>query len=650
MKSSLQFATLGLLLGFSCTERAGKIDQDYQIKPVPFIRVHINNGFWYPRLEANRKITLPTDFDKCETTGRIDNFARAAGRSKGPHQGRRYDDSDVFKVMEGAAYSLALKPDPQLDNYLDSLIQLVGLAQEPDGYLYTMRTVGPISRDAGQERWSYLRHSHELYNVGHMYEAAAAHYQATGKDHFLQIALKNAHLIDSLFGPEDIRDIPGHEEIELGLVKLFRVTGDQQYLDLAKFFIDERGQANNRELYGEYHQDHLPVRQQKEAVGHAVRAGYLYAAMADVAALSGDTTYIPALHNIWNSIVAKRMYITGGIGSRRQGESLGDDFELPNQSAYNETCAAIANALWQHRLFLLTGEAKYMDVFERILYNGFLSGVSINGDEFFYVNPLKSDGVYDFNFGAATRKPWFTTACCPTNVVRFMPSLPGFIYAQKNQEVFVNLFTQNQARLEINGKQVIIDQKTDYPWSGDVMMEIDPESRLSFTLHIRIPGWARNQPVPTDLYDYQDEQQASFIVQVNQEQEITAHDQGFVSFTRDWQAGDQVSIHLDMPIRRITSHSKVTENRNRVAIERGPLVYCREGAVNQNAFFEIMLPDSASFKTNYPEEPGVFLVLEGTGFEKIKDDWSPVQINLIPYYAWSHAGPSKMEVWIKRFD
>ncbi|MDZ7333408.1 MAG: glycoside hydrolase family 127 protein, partial [candidate division KSB1 bacterium] len=408
-----------VLLFTACSKKPQK---DYPIKPVPFTDVQVTDQFWQPRMETNRTVTIPYDFKKCEETGRIDNFAKAGGLMEGEFVGIRYNDSDVYKVIEGAAYSLRLYPDPQLEQYLDDLIAKIAAAQEDDGYLYTARTINPAKppKNAGPERWSYLIHSHELYNVGHMYEAAVAYYQATGKRSLLDVAIKNANLIDSVFGPGKKHDPPGHQEIEIGLTKLYRVTGDERYLKLAKFFLDQRGRYIGRKPYdeyisAEYTQDHKPVIEQDEAVGHAVRAGYMYSGMADVAALTGDQDYIKAIDRIWENVVSKKLYITGGIGARSEGEAFGDNYELPNLEAYNETCAAIANMFWNHRLFLLHGDAKYIDVLERTLYNGFLSGVGLDGNEFFYPNPLESDGRHN-------RSPWFDCACCPVNVVLFLPS------------------------------------------------------------------------------------------------------------------------------------------------------------------------------------------------------------------------------------
>ena len=619
---------------------------DYPITPVPFTEVCFTDRFWLPRLETNRQVTIPYDFEKCEETGRIDNFAKAASLMEGPHEGLFYNDSDVFKVVEGAAYSLSLHPDPELEGYLEDLIQKIAGAQENDGYLYTARTIDPEAVDSEQEglvRWSNLRISHELYTVGHLYEAAVAHHQATGKRTLLDVALRNAELIDSVFGPDKIRDVPGHQEIEIGLVKLYRTTGERRYLELAKFFLDQRGQPDRGNLQTNYDipgymQDHLPVTEQREAVGHAVRAAYMYSGMADVAALTGDEAYIAALDTLWQNVVSRRMYLTGGIGSRHHGEAFGEDFELPNAKAYAETCAAIANAMWNHRMFLLHGDGKYLDVLERTLYNGLLSGVSLQGDTFFYVNPLSSDGAWAFNVRAgAVRSPWFTTSCCPTNVVRLLPSLPGYTYAHQDDRLFVNLYIGGNATIPLIASEVRLTQETSYPWSGAVKLTIDPSEPTEFALHLRIPGWARNEPVPSDLYRHLDRSDEPVTLRVNGASVTTELNQGFAVVRRNWRSGDTVELDLPMPARRVMSHENIEDNRGRVAVERGPLVYCAEGIDNGGSALGLTLPDDAPLVAERDEG------LLG-GMTKIRSGGA----TLIPYYAWSHRGAGEMNVWLVR--
>lgn len=405
---------------------------DYNIQGVPISQVSIKDQFWTPRIETNRTVTIPSSFKKCEETGRVENFVLAAKKSGKFLTTFPFDDTDIYKIIEGASFSMSVHPDKKLDKYVDSLINLIAKAQEPDGYLYTARTIDPANPHAwsGKERWvqeSVM--SHELYNSGHLFEAASAHFIATGKRNFLNIALKNANLLVTVFGPGKRNDAPGHEIVEMGLVRLYRITNEKKYLDLAKFFIDSRGKKIDPKR--SYFQDQEPLIQQDEAVGHAVRAGYLYSGVADVAALTGNKDYINAIDKIWVNMVTKKFYITGGIGARHSGEQFGDNYELPNLTAYNETCAAIANVYWNYRMFLLHGDAKYIDVMERSLYNNVIAGVGLDGKTFFYPNPLEADGKFKFNREALNRQPWFDCSCCPTNICRFLPSVPGYIYAQK---------------------------------------------------------------------------------------------------------------------------------------------------------------------------------------------------------------------------
>jgi len=628
----------------------------YQYTPIPFTDVTVNDAFWSPRIETNRTVTIGYDFQKSEETGRLRNFDKAAGRMAGDHEGIFFNDSDVFKIIEGAAYSLSLHPDPALDQYLDALIERIAAAQEADGYLYTARTIAerngtPEKLKADREgltRWSHLRVNHELYNVGHLYEAAVAHYLATGKRALLDVALKNADLIDDVFGPDKQRDVPGHQEIEIGLVKLYRITGEERYLRLAKFFLDERGHYNNgRQRYGNYGdeaytQDHLPVVEQDEALGHAVRAVYMYTGMADVAALTGEQPYIDAIDRIWENVVGKKFYLTGGIGARHHGEAFGANYELPNATAYNETCAAIANVFWSQRMFQLHGDAKYIDVLERSLYNGFLPGIAFSGDRFFYVNPLAFDGQMNFNRDDShVRLGWFNCSCCPTNVVRVFPSLGGYLYAHRADRLYVNLFMGSQTTVDFNGTPVQITQTTNYPWDGTVTLTLQPAQPTTFTLCIRIPGWAQGRPVPSDLYHYLDNTAAPIVLTVNgQPMALTLH-QGYAMLDHTWQAGDIVELTLPMPVRRVACHPAVSENVGKVALERGPLVYCAEGIDNRGQVLDVVLQDGATLETEFVPDllHGVVVVraVQPTGV-----------LTFVPYYAWAHRGVGEMAVWLKR--
>ena len=619
--------------------------RDYPITPVPFTQVAIQDDFWQPRLETNREVTIPYTFEKSEATGRINNFERAGGLEEGAFEGIFFNDSDVFKIIEGASYSLQVHPDPDLDTYLDELTVKIAAAQEDDGYLYTNRTINPAQAadSAGTERWTNLETYHELYNVGHLYEAAVAHYEATGKRSLLDVAIKNADLVASVFGPGKNQGVPGHQEIELGLVKLYRTTGRQDYLNLAKFFVDQRGNAKGHTLYGEYSQDHQPLAQQEKAVGHAVRAGYLYAGATDIAAITGTTEYDTALHRIWNNIVDTKLYLTGGIGAEPKYEGFGPDYELPNATAYTETCAAIALMLWNHRLFLREGDVKYMDVFERTLYNGFLAGVSFEGNTFFYPNPLEADGITKFNQGVCGRSPWFDCSCCPVNVVRVLPSLPGYIYATQGQRVFVNLFIGSEAEVDVNGQSLLVEQQTNYPWDGAVQLSFKNTEAVPAQLRIRVPGWARGEVVPGDLYRYADDQQPTVTLRINGQEQAAEVTDGYLTLNKNtWQQGDTVTVNFDMAVREVVSHQRVEANRGKVALERGPLVYCAEAVDNPIGVLGLSVATQPDFQ--YAFRPGL---LNGVGKVTGKAK-SGSDITAIPYFAWAHRTVGEMAVWLRK--
>lgn len=628
----------------------GAAVKKYLINPVPFTKVAIRDEFWSQRLETNRAVTIPFIFKKNEETGRIDNFAIAGGLMQGTFKGERYNDTDVYKTIEGASYSLAVKPDAELEKYLDSVIAKIAAAQEDDGYLFTPRTCDPDHPlpGIGDRRWSNLPVSHELYNAGHLYESAVAHYLATGKKTLLDAAIKNADLVASVFGPGKRRGFPGHQEIELGLIKLYRVTGKEKYLNLAKFFLDERGREVKFTIYPPnsrfaiYNdpvqiQAHKPVLEQDEAVGHAVRAVYMYSGMADVAALTGNAGYIKAIEKLWENVVSKKMYLTGGIGARHEGESFGADYELPNLTAYNETCAAIGNAFWNQRMFLLSGDSKYLDVMERVVYNGIISGVSLEGNAFFYPNPLESDGKFKFNKGRASRAPWFGVACCPGNIARFIPSFPGYVYATKNDTLFVNLFVGNFAEVDLKGQKVSIRQETRYPWEGRVKMTVTPQKAAVFSIHVRIPGWARSQPLPSDLYSYLDRSDDKVTLKVNGAPAALDMEKGFARIRKTWRKGDVIELSLPLAARRAVAHEAVKEDAGKVAVERGPIVYCAEGADNGGSALNLVLRDDALLKAEY--YPDLL-----NGVMAVKADG----ILLIPYYAWAHRGEGEMAVWLRR--
>ncbi|HQF85999.1 MAG TPA: glycoside hydrolase family 127 protein [Acidobacteriota bacterium] len=633
---------------------------DYPIVPVPFTAVQLAPGFWQPRLETNRTVTVPFALQKCQDTGRIDNFAVAGKLQAGTFKGLRYDDSDVYKTIEAAAYTLAQHPDPALAARLDGIIAKIAAAQEPDGYLYTMRTIlgAAVPANAGAERWSNLRDSHELYNVGHMYEAAVAHHQATGRRTLLDVALRNADFLLTTFGEGKRIAVPGHQEIELGLVKLYRTTGRRAYLDLARFFLDMRGRADRRPLYvydwlpspynRYYAQDFAPVTAQTEAVGHAVRAGYMYAGMTDLTALTGDAAYRRAVDTLWRNVVGRKMYLTGGVGASESGEDFGENFDLPNATAYNETCAAIAQIFWHHRLFLLTGDGRYLDVLERILYNGFLSGVSLSGDRFFYPNPLASDGRTAFNEGGATRVPWFQCACCPPNIARLMASLPGYVYAQTGRTVYVNQFVNGTARLSVDGVALRLTQQSDYPWQGDIRIRVEPDAAATFTLRVRVPGWARHEAIPGGLYRFLDRRLDAVTLVVNGRPVPVKPERGFAVIARHWQPGDTVTLHLPLPVRTVGARDDVAANRGRIAFQRGPIVFCAEGVDNANRVLDLAIPLRDESRTDFDYTfrsdllGGVGLL---TGTARRRGAEQRERITLVPYYAWSHRGAGEMTVW-----
>jgi DUF1680 family protein len=637
-----------LLLFVNC----GKKPADYSIKGVPFNEVKISDQFWLPKIETNRTVTIPASFAKCEETGRVANFEKAAKKEGQFGTEFPFDDTDIYKIIEGASYSMSVHPDPKLDRYVDSLVTIVGKAQEPDGYLYTARTIDPQHphKWSGSERWvkeSVL--SHELYNSGHLFEAAAAHYQATGKRNFLDIALKNADLLDQVFGPGKRNDAPGHEIVEMGLVKLYRITGEEKYLKLAKFFIDCRGKENDPQKA--YSQDHKPLIQQDEAMGHAVRAGYLYSGVADVAALTGNTEYISAIDKIWENMVSKKLYITGGIGSRHQGEAFGNNYELPNLTAYNETCAAIANVYWNYHMFLLHGDSKYIDVLERSLYNGVISGIGLDGKNFFYPNPLECDLHFKFNRGETLdRQPWFDCSCCPTNICRFLPSVPGYIYAQGENSLYVNLFVGSSSTILLNKKvPVTLTQETQYPWDGQIKISVSPEKAGKFALCLRIPGWAKNQPVPSDLYSFITPETGSVSVMVNGKAVQYKSEKGYAVIDREWKQGDVVNYSLPMSIRRVEANKNVADDLGKVAIERGPIVYCLEGTDNGSQLAKLALSDSAALSATFvPNTLGGVVSISGEMIVTGEATSQSQRITAIPYFAWNNRGINEMKVWIPR--
>lgn len=662
-----------------CAVKAQNADGGYPISQVPFTQVKVApNTFWGQRLQASREVTIPLAFSKSEETGRYTNFSNAARHLADPQQvfeikkgTYSFDDTDPYKTIEGASYLLHTFPNAmfkgrRLDRYVDSVVAVIASAQEPDGYLYTSRTQNPSQPHewAGAKRWERVEDlSHELYDLGHLCEAAVAHYYATGKRNFLNVAVKYADCVCREVGdkPGQVSVVPGHQIAEMGLAKLYLATGDRKYLDEAKFFLDRRGRLDttwteSEEGYydkggyfhslSEYSQSHMPVLEQAEAVGHAVRAGYMYAGMADVAALTGDRSYVEAIDRIWENIVSKKFYLTGGVGATNEGEAFGDNYELPNLTAYCETCAAIAQVYLNYRLFLMHGDSKYYDALERTLYNGVISGISIDGGKFFYPNPLQSTGRYQ-------RQPWFGCACCPSNASRFIPSLPQYIYAVKDNSLYVNLFNSNTVNVKVGGKKVVLEQTTDYPWKGDVSITVKGGSG-TYALRIRIPGWVRGEVVPSDLYSYSDGRELNYRVSVNGQPVKGELDKGYFVVERQWKKGDRVDVHFDMEPRTVKANKEVGADWGRMAVERGPLVYCAEWPDNTCDVLSVIINQKPAFQMGTEEIMGTSVQTLTTDAQSLAygDDGklhtADERLVLIPYYAWAHRGPGKMTVWISQ--
>lgn len=708
-----------LLLSLCClatislhAQRSAISSNGYPYTQVPFTQVKVEpSSFWGQRLAAARSVTIPLALSKCESERRYKNFSMAAYTLQHPdHAGLQtkawdvstfmgfpFDDTDVYKTIEGASYLLQTYPDEKLKAYIDSVLDIVASAQEPDGYLYTARTINPEHPHqwSGSKRWEKEEVlSHELYDLGHLVDAACAHYQATGSTKFLDIARRYADCVVRSVGPKEGQAtvVPGHQIAEMALCRLYLVTGDKRYLDEAKYMLDYRGKTKIHDIYS---QSDKPILEQSEAWGHAVRAGYMYSGIADVAALTQDSDYIRTIDRIWNNIVSRKYYITGGVGARHEGEAFGADYELPNKTAYNETCAAISMVYLFERMFLLHGDAKYIDCLERTLYNGVISGMSVDGGRFFYPNPLSSDGEYRFNSDyTLTRQPWFGCACCPSNLSRFIPSIPGYIYAVKDNNIYVNLFSANKMSMKVGGKDVILEQKTNYPWDGDVTIRVVKNNAKNLNLRIRIPGWARGEVVPSDLYHFtgkSNEPIAKWNVSVMNSKPVNKAtiENGYFVINSDFigrqlRSGDEIKVHFDMTPQVVEANSKVAADRGRIAIERGPLVYCAETADNNNfdvlhTFIQELSPatDQSTMRNDttdvkYVTESPISSIkvipnytiknteADGSTFnvtalkvhaQVINDDADnrlyikDVTLTLIPYYAWNHRGATRMNVW-----
>lgn len=648
VKAATVFAA-GLFLLPSCKEAGSSAD--YPIQPVPFTAVKLTDDFWAPRVRRNASVTIPIAFGYCESTGRVRNFEIAGGLDTGKFQTiYPFDDSDVFKIMEGAAYSLQTSPDPKLDAYLDTLIYKIGLAQEDDGYLYTNRTIAEMHGGEGLHEWAHKNRweldsilSHELYNLGHLYEAAVAHHQATGKRSLLDIALKSADLVAKEFPEKGLKVYPGHQVIEMGLVKLYRETGDEKYLDLARYFLDIRGPKGQQ-----YNQAHVLPVDQTEAVGHSVRATYMYSGMADIAAIEKDTAYLNAITRIWEDLTYTKMYITGGIGASGGNEGFAEPYALPNMSAYCETCASIGNIFTNERLFLLHGSSQYIDVLEKTLYNSMLSGVSLSADRFFYPNPLESNGQHN-------RQAWFGCACCPSNVARFVPAIPGYIYAVSNKDIYVNLFISNDAVIPVGNDTVKITQKTNFPWDGNVKMTVTPATPDKFAVRLRIPGWARNEAIPGNLYEFTDQSADSVTIMVNGEKvNAGALQEGYAVIVRKWKAGDNIEMSIPMPVRKVVADEKIAADKGKMALQRGPVIFCAEWPDNNNgSVLNLVVKNDAAFTTEYiPDMLGGAQVIKTTGSPSKRNIGGKIDlleeqpVTLIPYALWNNRGAGQMMVWL----
>ena len=640
------------------------------LAPVSFEKVTLQDSFWLPRLKTQKETLVPFSLDKTEPA--VENLRRTGEYLK-TGKGKllplpRYVASDLFKVMEGAAYLLTLEKDPELEKRMDEIIDIIADAQCEDGYLYELFTApsqNAIGWGAGDKPYSFVVHSHELYNMGHMYEGAVAYYRATGKRKWLDVAEKNAQHINKVFFEGDsnynqgvpVNQAPGHQEIELALIKLHQVTGNELYLDMAKKFIDVRGVTYRPEGEGvmspTYAQQHLPVREQRTAEGHSVRAMYLYSGMADVVAAKGDTTLVPALESIWHDIVDKKMHINGGLGAVPGIEGFGPAYELPNKDTYDETCAAVGNVLFNYRMFLATGDAKYVDVAEVALYNNVLAGVNLEGNRFFYVNVLEADGKKAFNHGRAGRSPWFGTACCPSNMARLIPQVPGMIYSHTADDVFCGFYASSVTEIPLQGGKVKLTQQTDYPFDGAIHIEVAPEADdAEFTLWLRIPTWCNDRFVPGDLYSYADPASAQVTAMVNGNKVSTRTADGYMPIQRRWKAGDKVTLQLPMPVRYSVAHELVKADSNRVCITRGPLVYCAEQPDNSH-------PASSYIIDQIGGQGEVETFAEGAlkGISSIslpakacqKENEVAATLKLIPYYAWNNRGDHQtMNVWFAR--
>ncbi|MES2329324.1 MAG: beta-L-arabinofuranosidase domain-containing protein [Bacteroidota bacterium] len=641
VKKSLLFT---LLLNTSVAFSQNSLQQ-YQ--NVNFSKVQITDDFWRPKIEKVSLVTIPVCIDQTEVkTPRIQNFEIAAGKKKGKFKGLFYDDSDVFKALEAISYSLKNHPDAIMQKKADDWIDLIAASQQPDGYINTY-----YSLQFPEKRWTDMS-MHEDYNGGHLIEAAVAYYDATGKRKLLDVAIRFADHFNSLFGPGKRDWVTGHQELELALVKLYKTTKQDKYLKLADWLLSERGQ---KKAVGytwtdwkdtAYAQDLKPVKEQKEITGHAVRAMYMYTGAADVAALTGDEGYMHAMKNVWEDVVYRNMYITGGIGSSGGNEGFSIDYDLPNENAYCETCASVGMVLWNQRMGMLTGESKYVDVLEKSLYNGALDGISLAGDKFFYGNTLAS-------MGKQARRDWFGTACCPANIARLIESLGNYIYGSDDKNIWVNLFVGSNTSIPVNGQEVPVTMKTNYPWDGQIEIAVSPQKKTKFGLHIRKPGWVSGEAVPGGLYTFQDITNSTVEIKLNGKTIPYTLDKGYMVIEREWSNSDKITVDLPMNVKRVNSRVEVKANIERVAIQRGPMIYCVEGADNAGHTVNIVLPKTSLFtvmKQMILSEPVMSIQTDATVLT-VSENGDDVKtekkkITAVPYYTWNNRGAGQMLVWL----
>ena len=642
-KNSLVVAGL-LSAGFSVNAQQALL----KLEPVSFSQVSITDNFWKPKIDKVATKTLAACIYQTEVaTPRIKNFEKVARKKGEKHEGIFYDDSDVFKALEAMAYSLKTHPSAEMQAKCDEWIDKIAAAQQPDGYLNTFYTLNEINN-----RYTDMS-MHEDYNAGHMIEAGVAYFNATGKRKLLDVCIRWADHFDALFGPDKRHWVTGHQELELALVKLFRTTKNDKYLKLSNWLLSERGHRNAKGYTWTdwkdtaYAQDVLPVKEQTQITGHAVRAMYLYTGAADVAALTGDEGYMKAMKAVWEDVVLRNMYITGGIGSAGSNEGFSQDYDLPNEQAYCETCASVGMVFWNQRMNALTGESKYIDVLERSLYNGALDGLSLSGDRFFYGNPLASRGQHQ-------RREWFGTACCPANIARLVASLGDYIYAKNDNGIWINLFVGSNTKQVIGKNEITITQQTNYPWDGKVKVTVDPSKRGRFNIRIRIPGWSRAMPVPGDTYFVNFSVPQSLMpVTINGKPIAYEQENGYMVISREWKKGDIVEFEFLMNSHLVTSRKEIKQNENRVAIERGPLVYCIEGADNDNKAWNILLPENTTFTTTNQkvlDEP-IVAIQATVPVVQVSNDGNSIntvskQITAIPYYVWANRGKNEMQVWL----